>query len=1070
VPQQLRILGHAHVMLKRTFSRRLLLGAAMSAAVERAWAAITGATFNPSAPVPTAITFDPSAPSLLDSASIGAEAAAFTVTMSDGSTYTGANSLTNSAGGLFTLSASTGNAEIITAEDLPPGDSEQNVTLQASSGGTSISKGLTIAITASSGVLATLNVVNNGGTEQAANSVTQPILVCCKKGDIAAGTWPQFALSDSTVVPVTFLSALATTWSDGSLKAVPAFFSIPVAITAGASIPMFMSAGGSLPAASARSLADFSAGPDSTTIDIQEQVDGLDHLSGTWVMDLTAGINSAIKTELYGNGPAGAMWRVRANATQSGTPHGQLICDFYITSMNNANDGSPKGLRIMGKMRLPYYDSSATKNWVSFTRMQLVETVSDTVIEDSFGNDTTGWNFGPNRARTFSWTSGAYCASTHGFPISPQPDYGYGVRLTTTGALPTGYAINTTYFTQTKGASEIGFCTRSSTAIAGGTPIIPTAAGTGTQTFTPYPCLTYFGSMFTCGLTGLPNFVQGAGSDSADTMLQVQIDVPYWVSTQIIPAFDTTLTPTGANPPTSYWPNASEPCVQYFENTGSRPDIGIWPKWSTVALLTQAASDLQCARIVSLNGSQLCVGFENSATMSLPCINNGHNNAGSTYTGMPAPNPTFYWSPGNGTSSGFTDTTSTINQYQPWSANDTSHMPQFNFGAYVLTGEPWHLDGLLEAANNAIVWRGGTINSDVIINSSEFALNIGSAGSRNCAFNGTSYYGYTMYGTNNTPRDDAWGAALVAAASAICPDNHPTAAGYKQYFNDLRATPWALAAAVQAAIPSYAANLGWWEVTHSNGALISPWMVTYLIFANCFAAHACEDANALTVLKTIVLQYSYYFSKWTMWPVAAYHQMYRQSNGVTSPLIASDSQIGWEPAFKVDWTGGNSTFTAVAGGTAGNYTLTDGDAILFLLKNDISSSNCVTPPGFSSYTPYYIANANPTGYNAGTFEMSSTPDGLNIQTPTGTMAETEVAIMLRVANPPATGTSGTKVGEILGPDDYGPGIYTSLKYAIATGVDPSTISSAMTDLGNRIDAATVTWSGEVNWAFAETFG
>ncbi len=62
-----------------------------------------------------------------------------------------------------------------------------------------------------------------------------------------------------------------------------------------------------MPPPSNRRLADFRQG-----IDPQVQVDGLDNLSGTWVMDLHKALKARAKVVHYGNGSAGAVWKVRA--------------------------------------------------------------------------------------------------------------------------------------------------------------------------------------------------------------------------------------------------------------------------------------------------------------------------------------------------------------------------------------------------------------------------------------------------------------------------------------------------------------------------------------------------------------------------------------------------------------------------------------------------------------------------------------------------------------------------------------------------------------------------------------
>ncbi len=293
-----------------------------------------------------------------------------------------------------------------------------------------------------------ITLENTSSGQLAAGTVTQLIGCPFKKGDVAKGCWPQFQLTDGTNVPSTILNKLATTWNDGSLKFVPVMLSIPNAVGGGSKITINILPGGQLPPPSPRKLSDLHQG-----ISPRVEVDGLDNLNGTWTMRLEHGIHSRTKTMCYGNGSAGAVWKVRANARQAGADHGQLVCDFYVASLANP-DGSLKGLRILGKVKLPYYDTTQPMNWISFSRFQLCLDKLGTVVRDCFGN-----NFGASRAYNFTWAQGSTFDASHGYSTKNYGDYGYCTRLTTTGTLPTGLSTNTSYFTGSPTSTTIGFAT-----------------------------------------------------------------------------------------------------------------------------------------------------------------------------------------------------------------------------------------------------------------------------------------------------------------------------------------------------------------------------------------------------------------------------------------------------------------------------------------------------------------------------------------------------------------------------------------------------------------------------------
>src|SRR6185312_1306182 len=197
--------------------------------------------------------------------------------------------------------------------------------------------------------------------------------------------------------------------------------------------------------------------------------------------------------------------------------HKHLLCDFYVASLANP-DGSLKGLRVLGKVKLPYYDAKSTLNWMSFQRFQLCRDGSGALIRDCFAG-----NFGEARSYAFSWASGYTFNANSGY--SPM-EYGYCTRLSSTGQLPAGFAPGTSYYTGRVTSTTISFSANA--ADSSNNPITAQDGGSGTHTATPYPYLAYFGALFTAGPSGMWDFVQGAGTDASDTSLRCRIDQKYW--------------------------------------------------------------------------------------------------------------------------------------------------------------------------------------------------------------------------------------------------------------------------------------------------------------------------------------------------------------------------------------------------------------------------------------------------------------------------------------------------------------------------------------------------------------
>src|ERR1700722_19206157 len=154
---------------------------------------------------------------------------------------------------------------------------------------------------------------------------------------------------------------------------------------------------------------------------------------------------------------------------------------------------------------------------------------------------------------------------------------------------------------------------------------------------------------------------------------------------------------------------------------------------------------------------------------------------------MPAPNPSFLWAPSVTATFGFTDTTNPMVELAGFSAQDTTHMPQFNYYPYLFTGEPWHLDMLKEHANNAVYGR-WSVPGVATINENYYALgNPNNGGGQRALQVGSNpwRYGITVGCNMDSERGDAWASGLLAAAAAITPDRDPDCISYKRYFNDM---------------------------------------------------------------------------------------------------------------------------------------------------------------------------------------------------------------------------------------------------------------------------------------------
>lgn len=196
-------------------------------------------------------------------------------------------------------------------------------------------------------VITTLSLVNTSGSEQAAGFVSPMFGQPFKQGDIPAGEYPQFTLTDDTPCPATIWGV--TSWPDGSMKFCGAMIRVPAAVAGSGSVTINVRGGGNAPAASARAVSDL------TAANISTELVGVTNLTGTWAASLNTAITDADDIVLIGNGPAGAIWRIGGPFKQGGTAHGQLHAWHYVAALQNAA-GALAGIRYLGRVAQPWAD------------------------------------------------------------------------------------------------------------------------------------------------------------------------------------------------------------------------------------------------------------------------------------------------------------------------------------------------------------------------------------------------------------------------------------------------------------------------------------------------------------------------------------------------------------------------------------------------------------------------------------------------------------------------------------------------------------------------------------------
>ena len=195
-------------------------------------------------------------------------------------------------------------------------------------------------------VLATLTLRNTSGTTQAADFVAPLFGHPFKQGDIPAGTYPHFKTTTGLACPVTLFNI--SRWDDGSMKLCSVLMRVPASVASSSTLSIQVRSGGNAPATGVRTLAEVSAAAIAVDIDI------VDPAEGVYTTTVAGAITAADDIVVYGNGPAGAMWRIGGYLRDTGSAaHSQFYAHHYVIALTNAN-GTLRGLRYLGGVSQPW--------------------------------------------------------------------------------------------------------------------------------------------------------------------------------------------------------------------------------------------------------------------------------------------------------------------------------------------------------------------------------------------------------------------------------------------------------------------------------------------------------------------------------------------------------------------------------------------------------------------------------------------------------------------------------------------------------------------------------------------
>lgn len=852
-----------------------------------------------------------------------------------------------------------------------------------------------------SSLLKTLTVENTSGSTAAANSHPDMFGIQIKKADLASGAYPILKTSGGTVIDATFICRSKHP-VDGSTIMLGCLARFPNSIAGSGTANLEVWSGGSAPSASNRTLSEVYAA--NIYVEAIGHASSNDNFSGTWTADLQAA--NLLETIVYGDGPAGKIWKLTVPFKQSGSAHGQEICSFYLQALQDGS-GNLAGFRVMPCLRQPKYNNDTpAKVWRGFSSLRLKYGAGPTTF-DALANSYS--------AKTFSYSgSGSLLNSTgHGLVN------GCAVRLTTTGTLPTGLSANTTYWVYRNDADSLYFLDgcMSGAANQGTNVITVTGAGSGIHTMTPCDYHCHFEKKFIATTEGKYVYIQGGGSVASESTLRIKHDKTYDRTTGLLPPFRSTVTAQVTNNIASNWgPQAIGPLTDYIGGTGERDDIGLISGIHSKHYYTQAAVDERVSRIVGLAQGHYAIDITDSNLSAL-------NFSQGSYTGFSS---SLYgsvgWGPAGANATGFTGPTGGAKLTAPiFRGPDPSHEASYCYYPWLAFGEPQYYEMVLDLAN--------FYHSEV----------------QNFVVSGTTHYSIGPAGKDSI-RTGAWVYRSYVQAAAIVADTSPDGKNWRDYLRDHAAAQSTYMVAYLATLSSWAQTNGHWHPqSNVNGRGI--WQIGYLWWATCFHAKALGDANALTMAT--------HLSKWppfvrtltgNLWCLMTYYEVSSKTNNANgAPLIDTDNGWGpWANVTNLSWVASTDVFTW----NTPNWTPANGDKVMFWALNKPGTN-------FAFNTQYYAVNVS-----GNTFKLSATQGGAAIDVTAdgqltgfgGQACYDQFAITVIPANPPSTGGIQGYIYDA----GYAANIDGCVKYSMALGITTTGLSDCSTELDSRLSG--VTWA------------
>jgi hypothetical protein len=544
---------------------------------------------------------------------------------------------------------------------------------------------------------------------------------------------------------------------------------------------------------------------------------------------------------------------------------------------------------------------------------------------------------------------------------------------------------------------------------------------------TTITCAQYSGLM-DCGTTAKMDFI--AGTRGAEAPLRWQHDMSYWIKTKLLPPYDLSIGGIVSNTAVDYYPYHKGALLYYDMNTvGERGEIAAIDTFAARFIFNQSADDEQVIRCDGLVPAGWRQTIRRSTTRKPPVLNNGPDNAGGTYTGLGASEPTWYYKPGNGIANGINMPAADVSN---WNAEDyTHHRPNTCYLPWLFTGEWQYLDLMTDfaIAGSYILQGTGSFNA------MPWVAEPVSGVFRHHIINGTTYYSSCAFHEWGQPqREAAWNMRDIGQLVASLPAVDPAGTAIKDYYTDV------LNSSVDAFLAFHALQSADWQgLNYFRGTADpyeAPWSHGYHLSAASLIAGATGLTNVLNYADYLLLYFKRIADRTTSYAQAfAYQARYRDE---TQALIYhfDDLMHSYLETVQVPDTTAN-TYTNTSDTL---WTPTDGDRWA-----EFNSS---------LYTPIlYVVNAS-----GNTYQLSETLGGPPIDI-------TNPAEIWELFLDPQN-FSGSSYA-FTGPDAYYSTITSAIRHAVAVGC--SNVGNALTKAEAQVAIDPINYSGDPKVAYKASY-